>query len=126
MGELTAAQRSLLDAIQKHGFGRIENMTVEAGQPLLDRGVRIVRIARLDRDAQVNAPDRDDFNLKQPFRKLFAELMQLQDCFVVRLEFRWGLPLQLETALDDQGYIGDPTLVRSTRSSRRSSSPHIR
>ena len=79
-------------------FGRIENMRVEGGQPLLGVGARLVRIARFDRTSRRTLiPDEQEFELKQEICRLFDELTQLQHCIVVRLEFRHGLPLQLET-----------------------------
>jgi hypothetical protein len=108
--DLTVAQRWLFDVIRNQQFGRIENMPVRAGQPLLDRSARVVRITRLDSDGREGAPGGDDVELKRPFCELFDELMRLQDCLVVRLEFRHGLPLQLETtppcgesAIDESG-----------------------
>jgi hypothetical protein len=117
--DLTVAQRSVYHIMREYQFGRIENMRVCAGQPLIDRGTRLVRIARLDRDGrQVDIPTGDDFPLKQPFCELFDELMRLQDCLVVRLEFRHGLPLQLETTSDHHGGE-DPAPIRSTRGARK-------
>jgi hypothetical protein len=121
--DLTVAQRSLFHIMREYQFGRIENMHVQAGQPLLDRGARLVRIARLDRH-RADAPGGDDLQLKPPFCELFDELMRLQDCLVVRLEFRHALPLQLETTpycreSGDPSGGEDPAPIRSTRGSRR-------
>jgi len=122
--DLTVAQRSLFHIMREYQFGRIENMHVRAGQPLLDHDARLVRIARLDRDShRADVRGGDDFQLKRPFCELFDELMRLQDCLVVRLEFRHALPLQLETTPEcragcDPGGEG-PAPIRSTRSARR-------
>ena len=45
--DLTAAERFLLQIMRENQFGRVENLRVQAGQPLLDRGVKVVRVARL-------------------------------------------------------------------------------
>lgn len=125
--DLTAAQRSLFHIMRDYQFGRIENMHVAAGQPVLDHGVRLVRITRLDRDvSRPDALDGDDFQLKQPLCELFDQLMRLQDCIVVRIEFRHGLPMQLETTQDccgagDQSDKEAPAPARNTRSPRRPS-----
>jgi hypothetical protein len=123
--DLTADQRRLLQVMREYQFGRIENMPVRAGNPQLDHGERLVRIAKFDRDSnQQDGPGGDDFELQQPFCRLLDELARLQDCRVLRLEFRHGLPLQLET-LPLFGEGGDsarevPTPeIRSTRGSRR-------
>ena len=36
-GELSAPQRSLLEIMREHQFGRVENMSIRAGQPVVDR-----------------------------------------------------------------------------------------
>ena len=42
--DLTTAQRALLQILRDYQFGRIENMRVQAGQPLLGVGARLVRL----------------------------------------------------------------------------------
>ena len=41
--DLSFAQRSLVDLMHLHQFGRIENMSVRDGQPILDSTVNVVR-----------------------------------------------------------------------------------
>jgi hypothetical protein len=121
--DLTTAQRALLQILRDYQFGRIENMRVQAGQPLLGVGTRLVRIARLDGSRRTHVPDEEPFELKQQICGLFDELTQLQDCLVVRLEFRHGLPLQLETT-PFVGVGGEPqgeVLRAGTRGARTSS-----
>ena len=122
---LTPAQRAVLQIMRDYQFGRLENMRIEAGQPLLGGGTRLVRIARLDGGGhRADVPGEEECELKQEICKLFDELSRLQDCLVVRLEFRHGLPFQLETTPfcssggDLQGQLqhGEP---HGTRSSRR-------
>ena len=43
--DLTDAQRRLVAVMSAHQFGRIENLSVQAGQPVFDGDVRIVRVA---------------------------------------------------------------------------------
>jgi hypothetical protein len=100
--DLTIAQRRLLDVMSKCVFGRIENLPVEAGQPIFNQDVRIVRVARLDGESGgTKAPRSEEFALRQAVCNLFDELTQLQDGTVVRLEFRHGLPCLLETIAFD-------------------------
>jgi hypothetical protein len=44
-GELSAPQLLLLEIMREHQFGRVENMPVRAGQPILDRDLTVVRVA---------------------------------------------------------------------------------
>ena len=120
---LTPAQRNLLRILREFQFGRIENLRVECGQPLVDCDTKIVRVARLG--GKGNGPDisaADEYELKQAFCDLFDELTQLGDGLVLRLEFRHGLPWLLETAaaVGDQGSEPDKQGSRSTTAARPS------
>jgi hypothetical protein len=79
-------------------FGRIENMRVCDGQPILDSRVKVVRVARLGGGSDaIKVTSPDEFELKRQVRDLFEELDRLQDGRVTRLEYRHGLPFLLET-----------------------------
>jgi hypothetical protein len=122
--DLTPAQGALLQILRDYQFGRIENMPVRAGQPLLGVGARLVRIARLDGGKrQTYIPGEEQFELKQEICRLFDELIRLQDCLVVRLEFRHGLPFQLETTpfVSVGGEPQDEVFRAATRGARTSS-----
>jgi hypothetical protein len=96
--DLTTAQRLLLELILKNQFGRIENVPVRAGQPVLDCGVRVVRTAHLGQESsETKLPRADEFELKKAVTDLLDELASLVNGTVVRLEFRHGLPCLLET-----------------------------
>jgi len=86
-----------VDLMREHQFGRIENMSVRAGQPILDQELKVVRVARLGGERGPNVPGGDEFELKQSVRDLFEELVRLRNGTVIRLEFRHGLPCMLET-----------------------------
>ena len=97
-GDLTDAQRLLLRIMIEHQFGRLENVPVQGGQPVLDRGVKVVRVARLGGESGgTTVPSTDEFELKQAVCDLFDELARLRYGEIVRLEFRHGLPFLLET-----------------------------
>jgi hypothetical protein len=98
--DLTPAQRRLLEVMRDHQFGRVEYMPVQAGQPVFDDCVKIVRVARLGGESSgVNVPSAEEFELKGPVCELFDELDRLRDGVIVRLEFRHGLPFLLETTV---------------------------
>jgi hypothetical protein len=85
--------------MRAHQFGRIENMAVRGGEPILSSDLRVVRVARLGGGSDPAKVTRTDvFELKRQVRDLFDELERLQDGTVIRLEFRHGLPFLLETA----------------------------
>jgi hypothetical protein len=96
--ELSPGQRSLVELMHVHQFGRIQNMPVRDGQPILDSTVNVVRVARLGGESDpLKLTNAEDFELKRQVRDLFDELARLENGTVIRLEFRHGLPLLLET-----------------------------
>jgi hypothetical protein len=97
-GELSAQQRSLLEIMRVHQFGRIENMSIRAGQPVLDQDLKVVRVACLGSESGgTKVPGSDEFELKRSVLDLFDELARLGHGTVVKLEFKRGLPCRLET-----------------------------
>jgi hypothetical protein len=95
--DLSPGQRSLVELMHEHQFGRIENMSVRDGQPILDSTANVVRVARLgsESDGRKSVPSKES-KLKKQVRDLF-ELDRLQEGTVIRLELRHGLPFSLET-----------------------------
>jgi hypothetical protein len=84
--------------MQQCQFGRIENMSVCDGQPILSPDVKVVRVVRLGgRSGKVKGPSTDEFELKRAVCDLLDELERLQNGMVVLLEFKHGLPFLLET-----------------------------
>jgi|SRR5580704_7460657 hypothetical protein len=94
--DLSMQQRSLVELMRKHQFGRIENMSVRAGQPIIDWDLRVVRFVRLACDSVANVPRGDEFELKRSVRNLFDELARLGNGIVITLEFKHGLPFRIE------------------------------
>jgi hypothetical protein len=112
--DLTDAQRWLLRIMSECQFGRIENLCVQGGQPVPDRCLKIVRVTRLGANGG-SAPvpaEAGDFELKQAIRDLFDEFSRIGDGVVHRLEFRYGLPFQVETTdnafVPQSGVVCDP------------------
>jgi hypothetical protein len=96
--DLTAAENSLLQIMRQHQFGRVENVPVRAGQPILNSEVKIVYVEYLGgAHSGTKVPTSDDFELRQPVRDLFDRLQRLCDGTIVRLDFKHGLPFLLET-----------------------------
>jgi hypothetical protein len=96
--DLTDAHRRLVQIMSDCQFGRIENLPVYAGQPVLDPGVKVVRVARLGGESGgATVPCTDEFELKQAVCHLFDELARLKNGTVVRLDFKRGLPCRVET-----------------------------
>jgi hypothetical protein len=90
-------------------------MSIRAGQPVLDRNVRVVRVARLGGENGTSEVASRDNELKRPVRDLFDELARLQNGTVISLEFRHGLPFLLEIAA--AAALGERPSAPSTSSS---------
>jgi len=72
--------------MREHQFGRVENMSIRAGQPLLDRDLKVVRVACLGGESSgTKPPAGDEFELKRAVCDLFDELARLGHGTVVRL-----------------------------------------
>jgi hypothetical protein len=84
--------------MQVHQFGRIQNMPVRDGEPMLGSTVNVVRVARLGGESDpLKLTNAEDFELKRQVRDLFDELARLENGTVVRLESMHGWPFLLET-----------------------------
>ena len=109
----SVGQRSLVELMHEHQFGRIENMSVRAGEPVITSDIKVVRVARLGgRSDAVKVTRTDEFELKRQVRDLFRELDRLQDGTVILLEFRHGLPFLLETTRTC--FLADRTATRGS------------
>jgi hypothetical protein len=96
--DLSPGQRSLVELMRVHQFGRIEDIRVRGGEPILNSDVKVVRVTHLGRSHVAKSTLTEDFELKSQVRDLLEELERLQRGTVIRLEFRHGLPFLLETA----------------------------
>jgi hypothetical protein len=98
--DLTPAEFGLVEIMRHHRFGRIENLRIVAGQPVLRSDTRIVHVARINGTADelgLSLRDEDEFELKAAVWDLIGKLETLNNGVILRLEFRNGLPCLLET-----------------------------
>ena len=82
--DLTVAQRGLVQVMRQHQFGRIENLRVEAGQPILRPDTKIVRVARISGAADEPAfsvQNEDEFELKAAVWDLLGQLKKLNSWY---------------------------------------------
>ncbi len=93
--ELSVPQRKLLGLMQKVGYGRINNLTVEKGEPVLSTD------SSIERDLKLGANDYfpkagEDFVLKKKMAEFFDQLTEIKDGFIRKIEIRGGLPILLQ------------------------------
>ncbi len=101
---LTGARKQLVELMQNVYFGRIEQLVVQNGEPVLEPRPRIIREIKIGGE---NALDSDrctkDFLLRSQVRQFFLELLRLGDGVVQRVEVKHGLPFRVivETPFPD-------------------------
>lgn len=94
---LSPLQRRLVEVMQGVNFGRIENLVVEGGEPVLDPPPRVVREVKFGGE---NGPRPElharDFALKAQVVQLFEELERMGDGVVESVEIQNGLPFRMK------------------------------
>jgi len=93
---LTPSQQKLLAEMQRINFGRIFDLEVRDGQPVMDPPPRVVREIKFSGD---NGPRPEaakaDFTLKAQVRDLFAQLEAMGDGVIPCIEVQRGLPFRM-------------------------------
>lgn len=94
---LSSNRQKLLLLVRSIGFGRIERMAVQNGQPIVEPTPRIVRTLKMDRDntCDTTVPPAD-FPLRREFINFFEHLENVRDGLVLRVEVVNGLPNYIE------------------------------
>lgn len=92
MSDLNPSREQLVRLMQRIGFGRVENLLVRSGDPVLE-GHRVKTEIRLPGQ---NGPrpevDLEDFVLRSEVLEMFARLDQLRDGVVESIQVKHGLP----------------------------------
>ena len=96
---LTGPQQRLVELMQAVNFGRVEDIVVRDGDPVLDPMPRVVREVKFGAENGPR-PERDagDFLLKAQVIELFRHLDLLSDGVVEVLEVKHGLPFRMLVA----------------------------
>ena len=93
---LSVARRQLVGLMHRINFGRIFDLEVRDGQPVMDPPPRVVREIKFGGD---NGPRPEvakaDFTLKAQVRDLFAQLEALGDGVIPCIEIQRGLPFRM-------------------------------
>lgn len=93
---LSPPRADLLRTCQELNFGRIVNLKVEHGEPVLGQGMAVIREVKFGAD---NAPRREaslpDFKLRDVVKDLLEELDHLGDGVIEELVVKHGLPFSM-------------------------------
>ena len=98
---LSPARKRLVEVLHALQFGRIENLSIAAGEPQFDDPPTIVRTIKLPAEAGTAGPCPPDFALKQPMLDLLRYFDSYQTGVVRRLECRFGQPCLVEFVASD-------------------------
>ena len=94
---LTPARRHLVDLMRGIRYGRIENLRIEAGQPLIRPGQAVVQEIKFGSDDSSRpSSDLNDYLLKRQVVELFEFMDSAGDGLVHTLEIKGGLPFKVE------------------------------
>ena len=94
--DLAPAQRHLVDLMRQIGFGRIENLVVQHGQPVFEPGPRVFREIKLEHDAADIQPNTNgDYLLKDQILSLLGRLEALGNGRIESIIITHGLPLRM-------------------------------
>ena len=101
---LTPARQRLLRLLQEVEFGRIENLVLRDGEPLLEMQPRVVRTITFAATGSRNRSRRvEEFELKQQMVEMFRQFDRIGNGVVARIDIKHGLPCFMtveETACD--------------------------
>ena len=94
--DLTPQREALLKLICYIGYGHIQNLKIECGQPVMDPRPRYIRQVKLGRREDTEPRDTErDFLLKASFVNLFDYLDDMNDGEIPLLEIQNGQPFRL-------------------------------
>ncbi len=82
--------------MKKVGYGRINNLTVKKGEPVLSPDSSIERDLKLGANDSIPTTG-EDFVLKKKMADFFEQLADIKDGFIRKIEIRGGLPILMQT-----------------------------
>jgi hypothetical protein len=99
---LSPARQELLALMQSTHFGKIKNLSVKDGQPILVPPPRIVRKIKLAAANKCRTAGPGDFTLKKETTEFFAQLDRLGTGVVKCIEVKNGLPFSMDIETEGQ------------------------
>jgi hypothetical protein len=97
LGDLIASERTLVMAMQRLGFGRLEHLHIRTGKLILDPWPKTTRAIKFGSSGwESPQPTVDDFELKRQVLELI-DCIRCTDSGEIRcLEVKHGLPFSME------------------------------
>jgi hypothetical protein len=98
MQSMSPARRRLTDLMSEIGFGQIEGLVVQRGEPQFQPMPRVIREIKFGERETTQAGMSADAAPKRHVIELFAALAKVGDGIIERLEIRHGLPFRMVVA----------------------------
>jgi hypothetical protein len=100
--DLTAKQQGLLRKFQQVGYGSVDNLYFEDGEPLARPAPKTRRNIRLKSYGNAKPPDPpDDFELKEEHVKFFELLEEEGSGYIANIKITDGLPAEVSMEDDE-------------------------
>lgn len=98
---LTKPEQTLVELLQELSFGRVEDLHVRGGAPVLTPSPRVIRTVRMGRDnATREELTHEDFLLKSAVVELLEIIRTLRDDEILTITVMHGLPHLVEIQRD--------------------------
>jgi len=97
---LSPARQRLVDLARRIHFGRVENLTVRAGEPLFDQGETVVREVKFGGENQPRSGSNAGTALTDRTVEMFRYFDKLGNCLVRFLEVKHGKPFKMNVVAE--------------------------
>ena len=94
--QLSAPRQALVRLLQSVNFGSIEGLEVRGGEPMFSPAPVVLTEVKLDADNEPR-PEMDltDFELRSEVARLMAQLDELGNGSIERIDVRYGVPRRM-------------------------------
>lgn len=97
---LSAERRALVDLMRKTWYGRILNLEIRNGEPVLSPTPRVIREWKFGANNGALAGRIEDFLQKDRVHELFGLMDRLENGVILWLEIQEGLPFRMGSSID--------------------------
>jgi hypothetical protein len=94
LSQLSPSRRKLVRMISRIGFGTIENLQLQDGEPVFDGSTKVVREIAFGKPTAVPT-GKEDFELKAQVVAMCQEFNRIRDGTIPLLRIRDGLPCMM-------------------------------
>jgi hypothetical protein len=94
--QLSPARRRLVESLCRLDYGQVQNLVLQAGEPVLDPPPAMIREWKPGKTQRTVAPE-GDFALKAEWIDLLRLMDEMPDGVICRIEVQAGLPYRVCT-----------------------------